>query len=102
MHSLIKILIKELPDATEVQIADQRVRESSIQSAGVLKPIVCAQRCKTAGPSIQTDPRLFRDARSIVEPAVEFRELAENLIVKGPATSAGVLAIEHLSSTNPG
>ncbi|MFZ0815388.1 MAG: transaldolase family protein, partial [Candidatus Sulfotelmatobacter sp.] len=45
--------------------------------------------------SIQTDPRLFRDSRAMVEQALEFSKLAANMIVKIPATSAGIPAIEE-------
>ena len=45
--------------------------------------------------SIQTDPRLFRDTEAIVAQAVRFSRLAPNMIVKIPATSAGIPAIEE-------
>jgi transaldolase len=45
--------------------------------------------------SIQTDPRLYRDAKRIVQQAVHFSELAPNMIVKIPVTEAGVEAIEE-------
>lgn len=88
-------LIKEYPTATEDLIAWQLVREISIQAARVLQPIFRSQRGKNGRLSIQTDPRLFRDAQAIVEQAVEFSKLAENMIVKIPATSAGIVAIEE-------
>jgi transaldolase len=88
-------LVKELPTATEDRIAWQLVREISIRAARVLQPIFRAQNGKNGRLSIQTDPRLFRDARAIVEQAVEFGKLAENMIVKIPATSAGIPAIEE-------
>ncbi|MGA8103738.1 MAG: transaldolase family protein, partial [Candidatus Acidiferrales bacterium] len=44
---------------------------------------------------IQTDPRLFRDTQAILEQTVEFSQLAPNMIVKIPATSAGIPAIEE-------
>jgi transaldolase len=91
----ISSLINQLPTATEDQIAWQLVREISIQAALVLQPIFSAQRGKNGRLSIQTDPRLFRDAAAIVKQAVEFSKLAENMIVKIPATSAGILAIEE-------
>ncbi len=91
----IQSLIKELPTATEDRIAWQLVREISVQAARVLQPIFDAQRGKNGRLSIQTDPRLFRDAHAIVEQAVEFSKLAENMIVKIPATSAGIAAIEE-------
>ncbi|MFZ0561449.1 MAG: transaldolase family protein [Terriglobales bacterium] len=91
----INSLIKERPTATEDEIAWQLVREISIQAARVLQPIFRAQNGKNGRLSIQTDPRLFRDARAIVEQAVEFSNLAENMIVKIPATPAGIPAIEE-------
>ena len=65
----IQELIKEMPTATEDQIAWQLVREISIRAAALLKPIFDAQRGKNGRLSIQTDPRLFRDSKAIVEQA---------------------------------
>jgi transaldolase len=91
----IQRLIEELPTATEDQIAWQMVREISIRAATLLEPIFQAQGGKNGRLSIQTDPRLFRDARAIVEQAMEFSRLAPNMIVKIPVTRAGIPAIEE-------
>lgn len=91
----ISSLIKEHPTATEDQIAWQLVREISTEAARALQSIFRSQRGKNGRLSIQTDPRLFRDAQAIVEQAIEFSKLAENMIVKIPATSAGIPAIEE-------
>jgi transaldolase len=91
----IQSLIKELPTATEDEIAWQLVREISVQSAALLKPIFDAHRGKNGRLSIQTDPRLFRDSQAIVKQAVEFSGLAPNMIVKIPVTQAGIPAIEE-------
>jgi transaldolase len=88
-------LIKERPKANEGEISWQVVREISIQGAARLKSIFDEQRGKNGRLSIQTDPRLFRDAKAIVEQAVEFNSLAPNMIVKIPVTSAGIPAIEE-------
>jgi transaldolase len=93
--SRIQTLIKELPTATEDEIAWQLVREVSVQSAALLKPIFDAHRGKNGRLSIQTDPRLFRDSQAIVEQAVEFSGLAPNMVVKIPVTQAGIPAIEE-------
>src|ERR1041385_5160686 len=50
----IRSLIKELPTATEDQIAWQIVREISIEAAALLKPIFDAQHGKNGRLSIQT------------------------------------------------
>lgn len=93
--SRIQTLIKELRTATEDEIAWQLVREISVQSAALLKPIFDAHRGKNGRLSIQTDPRLFRDSQAIVKQAVEFSGLAPNMIVKIPVTQAGIPAIEE-------
>src|SRR5271169_559341 len=91
----IQELIKGMPTATEDEIAWQLVREISIQSAALLKPIFDAHHGKNGRLSIQTDPRLFRDSQAIVKQAVEFNGLAPNMIVKIPVTQAGIPAIEE-------
>jgi transaldolase len=91
----IQELIKELSTATEDEIAWQLVREISIRAAALLKPIFDAQGGRNGRLSIQTDPRLFRDSQAIVKQAIEFSQLAPNMIVKIPVTRAGIPAIEE-------
>jgi transaldolase len=88
-------LIREFPASTEDEIAWQLVREVSVQAAALLKPIFDQQRGRNGRLSIQTDPRLFRDAEAMVKQSVDFDRLASNMIVKLPATQAGILAIEE-------
>jgi transaldolase len=91
----IQSLIRELPTATEDEIAWQVVREISIKAAALLKPVFDEQHGKNGRLSIQTDPRLFRDTEAIVKQAIEFNQLAPNMIVKIPVTKAGIPAIEE-------
>jgi transaldolase len=91
----IHSLIKELPTATEGDIAWRLVREVSVRAAALLKPIYDDYRGRNGRLSIQTDPRLFRDTQAIVEQAMEFSRLAPNMIVKIPVTCAGIPAIEE-------
>jgi transaldolase len=91
----IRELIGELPTATEDEIAWRLVREISIRAARVLEPIFHEHKGKNGRLSIQTDPRLFRDSPAILRQTIEFSTLAPNIIVKIPATSAGVRAIEE-------
>src|SRR5262249_37647781 len=87
-------IIEERSTATEDEIAWQLVREISVKGAALLRPLFDQHRGKKGGFATQTDPRLFRDTRSIVEQAIEFSQLARNLIVKIPVTRAGIAAIE--------
>jgi transaldolase len=91
----IQGLIKELPTATEDEIAWQLVREISVRSAAVLKGIFDQQKGKNGRLSIQTDPRLYRISDAIVAQTLEFSGLAPNMIVKIPVTRAGIRAIEE-------
>jgi len=91
----IAVLMKEFSTVGEDEIAWKVVREISVRAAALLKPVFDAQGGKNGRLSIQTDPRLYRDAKKIVEQAEEFSRLAPNMIVKIPVTSAGIPAIEE-------
>jgi transaldolase len=91
----IESLIEEMPTATEDVIAWKLVEELSVRAAKLLESIFEEQGGRNGRLSIQTDPRLYRDPDAIVEQAVAFSRLAPNMIVKIPATRAGILAIEE-------
>src|SRR5579871_344795 len=88
-------LIQATPPATESKISWQLVREISAKAAALLKPIFDFHHGRNGRLSIQTDPRLYRDSKAIVSQAEEFSQLAPNMIVKIPATRAGIPAIEE-------
>jgi len=71
------------------------VRELMIGAAGLLEPIFDEQHGRNGRLSIQTDPRLARDSGALADQAEEFSKLAKNIIVKIPATSTGIEAIEE-------
>jgi transaldolase len=91
----LDVLIREMPSATEDQIGWRIVEEISVKGAELLKPIFDAQGGRNGRLSIQTDPRFYRNKQAIVEQAVRFSQLAPNMIVKIPATCAGVAAMEE-------
>lgn len=85
----------ENPAWGESQIGWSAVEALSIEAAKLLEPAFVASGGRNGRLSVQTDPRLHRDADALVEQAVRFSRLAENIIVKIPATSVGVRAIEE-------
>jgi transaldolase len=91
----IETLLKEMPTATEDQVAWKLVEELSVRAAKLLEPIFVEQKGRNGRLSIQTNPRLYRNTAAIVEQAVAFGRLAPNMIVKIPVTSAGIPAIEE-------
>ena len=91
----IQSLSKDRPSASEQELAWKLVEDISIRGAGLLKPAFEREGGRNGRLSIQTDPRLFRNSRAIVEQAVRFNSLAPNMIVKIPATTAGIPAMEE-------
>jgi len=85
----------EMPTATEDRIAWRMVEELSVRAAKLLEPAFDASGGRNGRLSIQTDPRLYRDSRAIVDAVEAFNKLARNMIVKIPVTRAGVEAIEE-------
>jgi transaldolase len=91
----IQVLIHEMPTATEDQIGWRVVEEMSARAAALLMPVFESEGGRNGRLSIQTDPRLFRNPEAILEQAEKFNRLAPNMIVKIPATRAGIVAIEE-------
>ena len=91
----IEHLTREMPTATEGQIAWRIVDEMSIKGAALLEEIFEKHKGRNGRLSVQTDPRFYRDSEAIVRQAEWFAGLARNIIVKIPVTAAGVTAIEE-------
>jgi len=90
-------LIREMPSATEDQIGWKLVEELSVRAAELLRPAFEKHGGRNGRLSIQTDPRNFRNTEALLEQTVRFSKLAPNMIVKIPATRAGIPAIEEAS-----
>jgi transaldolase len=88
-------LIREMPTAADTEIAWRVVEEMSVKAAALLEPVFEREKGRNGRLSIQTDPKLYRDSAAIVEQAVRFNALAPNVIVKIPATRAGMDAVEE-------
>lgn len=71
------------------------IEEISVKGAELLLPIFNRGDGKEGRLSIQTDPKCYRNSERMVRQAVHFNKLAPNIIVKLPATRAGVEAIEE-------
>jgi transaldolase len=91
----IRELAEQFPTATESELGWKVVEELSIEAARLLEPVFFAHGGRNGRLSLQTDPRLHRDADALVRQAVHFSTLAPNIIVKIPATATGIRAIEE-------
>lgn len=90
-------LAKDLPTATESELGWLVVQELSVEAARLLLPAFEESGGRNGRLSIQTDPRLHRDAGALVRQAEQFAALAPNIIVKIPATQVGIEAIEEVT-----
>jgi transaldolase len=88
-------MIREMSTATEEDIGWKITEELSQKAAALLLPAFERDRGRNGRLSIQTNPKLYRNARAIVEQAERFSSLAPNIIVKIPVTAAGIDAIEE-------
>jgi transaldolase len=91
----LRELADEYPTWGESELGWQAVKELSIAAARLLEPAFAESGGRNGRLSIQTDPRLHRDAGALVAQAVEFSQLAQNIIVKIPATATGIAAMEE-------
>ena len=90
----IRAIAEQHPTWSESEIGWRAVKDLSIEAAKLLEPAFAAHKGRNGRLSVQTDPRLHRDAQKLADQAVEFSELAPNIVVKIPATATGLAAIE--------
>ncbi|MDR0284498.1 MAG: transaldolase [Propionibacteriaceae bacterium] len=88
-------LAAERPTATESELGWRVIEEVSLDAAHLLEPAFDHYHGRNGRLSMQTDPRLARDAAKLVAQAEHFSSLARNIIVKIPATAVGLAAIEE-------
>ena len=90
-----RVLAGENPTWSERELAWGIVAEMSTRAAPLLMPAFAASGGRAGRLSIQTDPTLWRDTDALVEQAMAFDVLAPNVVVKLPATRAGIAAMEE-------
>jgi len=91
----VRSLAAERPTATEIDLAWLVVEEMSRRGAKLLEPAFEAYAGRQGRLSVQTDPTFFRSPDRMLDQGVHFDGLAPNIIVKFPATTAGIPTIEE-------
>jgi transaldolase len=91
----VRVFARENPTWTEVDLAWAVVAEMSIRGARLLEHTWESSGGRKGRLSIQTNPTLFRSPELMVDQAAGFTALAPNVIVKFPATRAGIVAMEE-------
>jgi len=88
----------EHPTWGEDEVTWRLIEEMAVKAAELLLPVFEREHGLKGRISIQTDPRLYRNAAAIVEQARRFAQLAPNVQVKIPATTAGIEAVEEATA----
>jgi len=91
-------LIAADPTATEDELTWLLIEEMAVKGAELLLPVFEREGGRKGRLSIQTNPKLYRDAARITEQAIRFAALAPNMQVKAPVTRAGVDALERMTA----
>jgi len=94
----IEALVRENPTWTEDELTWRLIEEISVRGAEILMPVFEREGGRKGRLSIQTNPKLYRDAARITEQAIRFSALAPNMQVKVPLTRAGVQAAEDATA----
>lgn len=87
--------IADSPTASEDDIAWKLIEAMGLRGAETLRPVFEREQGLKGRLSMQTNPVNYIDAAKLVEQAVHFDGLAQNIQVKIPVTEAGVAAIEE-------
>lgn len=91
-------LVADHPTEGEEPLAWRLAEKLAVQGAGLLAPIFARTKGHAGRMSLQVNPRLYRDAKAMVDQATGFSRLAENMAVKVPSVAAGVDAVEELTA----
>ena len=95
-EATIKGFVRDMPTATEDEIAWKMIEHMAVQGARTLESIF--DPAKGFGRiSIQTNTKYHRSPERLIEQALYFGTLAPNIQVKLPVTKAGITAIEEVT-----
>lgn len=93
----IKELIKEMPSATEEEIVWALIDEVGALRSKKLLPIYEKFNGKKGRLSIQTNAKFYRSTEKMVAQAMHLNSLGENMMIKMPASAAGIAAMEEVT-----
>ncbi len=93
----IKGLIQEMPDATEDEIAWALIDEVGALRSQKLLPVYEKFNGKKGRLSIQTNAKFYRSTEKMVEQAMHLNSLGKNMMIKMPASEAGIKAMEEVT-----
>jgi transaldolase len=94
----VRSIMAERPGTSEIDLAWAIVDEMSIAGARLLMPAFEAHAGRQGRLSTQTNPTFYRSVERMLAQGLAFDRIAPNIIVKFPATTAGLDAIEEATA----
>lgn len=85
-------------ETDENAVAEKVYREAVVRLQAIFLPLYEATHGQYGHVAIQGDPRTNTDSNAIIEGALQYRKLGENIFVKMPSTPAGAIAMERLTA----
>lgn len=92
IHELIQ---KEMPDASEEEIAWKIIEEMAVRGAKLLLPAFEQFKGQKGRISVQTNAKYYRNTEKMVAQAIHLSSLAPNIHIKMPTSAAGIRAFEE-------
>ncbi|MCL2665108.1 MAG: transaldolase family protein [Defluviitaleaceae bacterium] len=92
---VIKSFIHDYRTASEDDVAWMLNEYMAAEGAAMLLPVFNGSGGKSGFISIQTNAKYYRNPANMLKQALHFKELAKNIMVKIPATEAGIAAVEE-------
>jgi transaldolase len=88
--------VRDMPAATEDEIAWALIAEMGREAARILEPIHARTNGRDGCLCLQVNPKYYRSTERMVEHGRELAGLAPNIAIKIPATAAGIAATRQL------
>jgi len=88
-------LFREMPTASEDDVAWKLNEEMAVAGAKILRPIFDASKGQKGRISIQTNSKYYKNSELMLEQALRFNKLAPNMQIKMATTQAGIQAFEE-------
>jgi len=90
--------VTENPSTTEDEVAWYMIKTQAREAAKELMPVFEKTDGAKGKLSVQVDPRFYNSSQKMVAHGRELADLAPNIMIKVPATEAGMAAIEDLTA----
>lgn len=97
-HEYVQSLVEKSLEKTNDNnvVADKVIQNAISRIQKLFYLIYKSTKGREGYVAIQGDPRVNNDSDAIIESALQYRQIGENIIIKVPATPAGAYALKQL------